>query len=65
MWISQQCLLKLLKKWKSSVDKSRVFGALLTNLSKAFECLDHELPIAKLHVFGFRLTVLKTYSDEN
>ena len=45
---TQQCLLKMLEKWKRSVDKVKVFGALLTGLSKAFDCLDHERLIAKL-----------------
>lgn len=40
---TQQRLLKLLEKWKSSVDKGRDFGALLTNLPKAFAFLDHDL----------------------
>ena len=52
---TQQCLLKLLEKWKSSVDKGRDFDVLLTNLPKAFEFLDHELPIAKLDAYGFSL----------
>ena len=52
---TQQCLLKLLEKWKSSVDKGRDFDVLLTNLPKAFEFLDHELPIAKLDAYGFNL----------
>ena len=34
---TQQCLLALLEKWKTAVDKGKVFGALLTNLSKAFD----------------------------
>ena len=40
---TQQCLLKMLEKWKRSVDEGKVFGALLTDLSKAFNCLDNEL----------------------
>ena len=56
---TQQCLLAMLEKWKRSVDNSKMFGALLTNLSKAFDCLDHELLIAKLNAYGFSLTALK------
>ena len=56
---TQQCLLAVLKKWKKSVDNSKTFGALLTDLSKAFDCLDHELLIAKLSACGFSLTTLK------
>ena len=38
-----RCLLKLLQKWGSSIGRGRVFGALLTDLSKTFDYLDHEL----------------------
>ena len=44
----QNCLLAMLEKWKSSVDKGKAFGVLLTDLSKAFDCLSYELIIAKL-----------------
>ena len=40
---TQQCLLVMLQKWKRSVDSGKTFGALLTDLSKAFDCLDHEI----------------------
>ena len=56
---TQQCFLAMLEKWKRSVDNSKMFGALLTDLSNAFDCLDHELLIAKLNAYGFSLTTLK------
>ena len=31
------CLLAMLEKWKNAVDKGKIFGALLTDLSKAFD----------------------------
>ena len=46
---TQQCLLAMLEKWKRSVDNTKMFSALFTDLSKAFDCLDHELLIAKLN----------------
>ena len=42
----------MLGKWKKCVDKDKVFGTSLTVLSKAFDCLDHELLTAHLNVHG-------------
>ena len=60
---TQQCLLATLEKWERSVDKGKAFGALLTELSKAFDCLDHELLIAKLNAYGFSLPALRLIHD--
>ena len=56
---TKYCLLAILKKRKSAVDKGKSFGALLTDLSKAFECLSHELLLAKLHACGFSIAALR------
>ena len=55
---AQHCLLAMLEKWKKAVDTKKVFGALLTDLSKAFDCLPHDLIIAKLNAYGFSLPAL-------
>ena len=60
---TQHCLINLLEKWKSSVDKGKTFGALLTDLSKAFDCLNHELLTAKLNAYGFDLSALRLIYD--
>ena len=42
----------MIEKWKKSLDNNGIFGALLTDLSKAFDSLVHDLLIAKLHAYG-------------
>ena len=47
------------EKFKESIDKGNAFVALLTNLSKAFDCIDHTLLIVKLSAFGVSPLSLK------
>ena len=49
---AQQCLITLIETWKKYLGNNESFGALLTNLSKNFNCVNHKLLIAKLHDDG-------------
>ena len=55
--------MNLLDKSKNSVDKDRSFGALLTDLSKAFDCLVHELLTAGLKAYVFNMPALRLIHD--
>ena len=50
---TQHALISLLEKWRNILDKKGFSGAILMDLSKAFDCLNHDLLIAKLHAYGF------------
>ena len=56
---TKQCRFTLLKKWKRALDSGVMFGALLTDHSKVFDCLDHEVVIAKRNAYRFSLPALK------
>ena len=43
----------MLDTWKKAIDEKKVAGAILTGLSKAFDCLNHNLLLAKLNAYGF------------
>ena len=46
-------VLVMTEKFKESIGKGNTIGALLTDLSKALNCIDHALLIAELSAIGF------------
>ena len=64
---AQHALVSMLEKWQKSVDKGGFGGGILMDLSKAFDTLNHDLLIAKLHTYGFdkdSLKLLKSYLSD-
>ena len=55
---SNHVLIRLIENWKQSLDKNKFVGAVLMDLSKAFDCIPHELLIAKMYAYGFDLNSL-------
>ena len=49
----------MIKKIKISRDNERFCAAILTDLTKAFDCIRYDLLIAKLNAYGFDQEVLK------
>ena len=63
-WVEQSIAYKkkrvaILEKWKSVVDNKSNFGAVLSDLPRALDCLPHDLLLAKLNTYGFSLLALK------
>ena len=50
---SQNTLISLLKESRKKLDNNFVVGALVTDLSKAFDCIPHDLLMAKLSAYNF------------
>ena len=46
-------LVTMLEKWKQAVDKREYVSALFTDLSKAFDTINHDLFVSKIiQIFG-------------
>ena len=50
-YITNHVLLRLIENCKAALDSNLFAGAVLMGLSKAFDCIPHDLLIAKLHAY--------------
>ena len=60
---TQHCLLYMLEKLRTARDMVLTTGILLTDLTKAFDCISHEFLIAKLNAYGFSKNALDLVYD--
>ena len=50
---AQHCLITMTEKWQRWVDKGGQAGAFLTDLSRALDCIDHELLIVCIRLCAY------------
>ena len=53
----------MIEKVRKIFDKGGTFGTLLTNLSKACDCVTHSVPVAKLYALNFDMNPSNLVSD--
>ena len=56
---TEHVLIRLIEDWKAKLDNGFYVGAIMMDLSKAFDCISHDLLIAKMNAYKFDKSALK------
>ena len=60
---TQHAVIAMIEKAWKILEKGGTFGALLTDLSKVFDCMIHNVLIVKFHVMNFDMNPLNLIFD--
>ena len=58
---TQHVLMRLIEEWRKNLDNNYLVGGVLMDLSKAFDCIPHDLLIAKFQAYGFNRNIVKYF----
>ena len=64
---SATALIKLTDDWRSALDEKKETGVVAIDLSKAFDCICHNLLLAKVKAYGVQepaLQLLRTFAPK-
>ena len=60
---TQDVLVSLVEEWREALDRDTLVGALLLDMSKAFDTVNHSILLRKLSRYGVRRAELKWFAD--
>ena len=60
---TQYALFRLIQSWQKELDELGFVGTIMMDLSKTYDCLPHDLMVAKLEAYGLAKESLQLISD--